>query len=521
MNRLNVKLFAVTVTVPLLYAAACLICTLASIRGTGTFDFCLFDPSALAMPWSPEAGVSLSTLLPERVWELLILLPAGMAEHLGAYVGEHIGPADLLSVLTLAGFAAMLAGMLSGTARDCTAEGDPREFMFTARPRSVLKAAAMPWDAFPAAFRRKYVPVLIPVLLLPFMYLFAAVTTVLVLIVFLIVKGIVGAAVRSASRKDREEYGRLTGHAVCTVCKRSFPRPDVRCRCKEVFSYPVPGVYGLREHTCVNGHTVPCTNANGARSKLDTVCPCCGASIRTQESWPIVISMIGATGAGKTALMRSAADTIIGAARRQGMYSEASEGLTAPAEAAVPTPPGETDSEQLFLRSRNVHGRVLIVNDISGQEFLPAEDRVLFQEYYRYNDGLVFAIDPLEVMAYHRSGSAFKSDKVTVAGTFETFHQIYATINGYGPSVRSQVPLAVVLTRMDIAHVRSAVDAAGSPEAFLEEHGQGAFLKLAAAVFAEVRFFKVTSHGPKADAVDPFKWILWKSDPELMKALWP
>ncbi len=454
------------------------------------------------------------------MWEAVSAPPVVLTGFLEGIVGGYVGTADLLRFLITAGFLAMTAGMFSARSRDCTVDGDPREFNFTARPRSLLRAAILPWNVFPAAFGHRYLPVIIPVLLLPFMYLFAAVTTVAVLICFLPVKGITALVVRSAARRESAEYDRLVGYAVCPVCKQSFPRPDVRCRCGEVFGYPVPGRYGISEHTCVKGHVLHCTSRGGNRSRLDTVCPCCGARILTRESRPVAVSMIGASGSGKTQLMRSAATAIMEDARRRTIATEASPGLEAKGP-VLPTPPGEADSEQLFLRSRTLDNRVLVINDISGEEFLPVGDRMLFQEYYRYNDGLIFVIDPLEVIAYHRSGSAFKSDKVTVSGTFETFLQIYATINGHGPAMRSDVPLAVVLTRMDIPHARSAVDAAGTPEAFLAAHGQEEFLKLAEALFSEVVFFKLTATGPNNRAVEPFKWILRKRDPELAGALWP
>ena len=296
--------------------------------------------------------------------------------------------------------------------------------------------------------------------------------------------------------------------SVCPKCKRNFSRPKVRCRCGLILDYPVPNEYGYKVHTCNNGHDIPCTH--GRRGDLVTVCPYCDAEIDTRESIPVSIAMVGAVGAGKTTMMLAAVGTITQVARSRDVAVEAitpgvSKQAVAAKDVVAKTASGELDSECLFLRSRDMADRQLIINDISGVEFEPRDGKVLFEEYYTYSDGIVFVFDPVSLE--HGGRGATPMD------VFESFHSMFTQINGVGPGSVSRIPFAVVASRNDVmspplqnANVRK----------FLIDNGQEGFVKVLESVFSDVRYFAASSVGEDCkSAAAPFWWIVGKSDQEL------
>jgi GTPase SAR1 family protein len=423
------------------------------------------------------------------------------------------------------GFLLMVLGIASPASRNFKGPAeDPQEFLFTHRPLAIVKCLLIPWNSLATFWSFKKAPVIIPIAFLPFIAPFALVADLLLLAVFLLEWLVMTAKISFAFKKDRETYESHTQYAVCPKCKMNFYQPLVKCQCGLVMKYPVPNVYGVRFHTCNNGHKILSTGEGRSRSKIQSVCPYCKKEIQTREAKPIVVSMVGASGSGKTTIMLSAVDGICSKAKEKGIISEpASKGLSPAAVAArasvIPTVSGETDSEFLFMRSRELSEKELIVNDISGLEFEPDRDKSLFEEYYRYNDGIVFAIDPLAVVAVYNSQSPTKSSKATPVNVLESFYNMYTEINGYGPSVRSTVPLAVVMTKMDDPRVASAVNAEKTPEAFLAKYGQDAFVKIAGTAFENTKYFKVASLGQSQNALDPFAWILASNDDDLKQIL--
>jgi phosphomannomutase len=222
-------------------------------------------------------------------------------------------------------------------------------------------------------------------------------------------------------------------------------------------------------------------------------------------------------------MMLSAVESIAAAAKENGVVAEImSEGISAAAQRkkanVTPTQVGELDSEYFFLRSRELPEKEIVINDISGVEFQPDRDKILFEEYYTYNDGIIFAIDPLEVMALYHSRSPTKGSKNTPVATMESFYHMYTEINGYGPSVKSTVPFAVVLTKMDDPKVKATI-LDDSPVEFLYKFGHSAIADIAENAFKTVKYFKVASLGENNNAVEPFTWILTENDNDLKEKL--
>jgi GTPase SAR1 family protein len=331
-------------------------------------------------------------------------------------------------------------------------------------------------------------------------------------------------SIGTAATKDRETYEKETQYAVCPKCKRKFDKPNAKCRCGLVIPYPVPDEHGVKNHYCNEGHKIPSTNKDGARSKLQTVCPYCKGDMVTHEAKPLVISMVGSAGSGKTTMMISAVEAIAASSKEKGIVAEImTNGISVNAQRGksrtVPTPTGELDSEYFFIRSKDIPEKQVVINDISGYEFQPDSEKVLFEEYYRYNHGIILAIDPLEVMALHRSQSPTKGSKNTPVATMESFYNMYLEINGYGPATRSKALFAIVLTKMDNPKAKEITDAEGSPEEFLIKHGHKTIVDIARSAFKDVRYFKVASLGDDVNASEPFAWILSENDEDLKAKL--
>jgi len=503
MNKTNAVLMGAVVGVALVYTLLVFIFTLVDVIAGE--EMIKFDPLDIT------GGSLIPDSLHDAYWSL---------------VNAFSGGSEIVAALLLTiGFVFVIIGCISPNTRDMRGkESDPKEYLFTSQPMSIVKCLLVPWNSILFLWSKKKIPVILPIIFIPFMLPFAVLMDIIMIPLFLIVKLVIEVRIRLAASKDREIYDRDTQYAICPKCKREFYKPNIKCKCGLVVSYPSPDAHGIKSHTCNNGHTIPCTNADGARSKLQAVCPHCKKEIKTRDAKPVAISMVGAVGSGKTTMMISGVEGVCAVAKEKGIVTEIATSKISPeaqrTKASVtPTPPGELDSEYFFMRSRDLSEKEILINDISGIEFEPDQDKILFEEYYRYNDGIIFVIDPLIVMAIHNSMSPTKGTKTTPVVTLESFYHMFTEINGYGPNVRSTVPFAVVLSKMDDPRVKSAVDAEGAAEAFLKKYGQESFVKIVKSAFQNVKYFKVASLGEKVNASEPFKWIITENDKDLKSRL--
>ena len=163
----------------------------------------------------------------------------------------------------------------------------------------------------------------------------------------------------------------------------------------------------------------------------------------------------------------------------------------------------------MFLRSRTMQDKEILINDISGQEFEPKEGKALFEEYYTYTDGIVFAFDPI-ALTRQRKGA-------TPMDVFESFHFMYSQITGTSPNKASEVPLAIVATKNDIVSPRMEDK---DVRRYLMENGQDGFVRVAESLFKNIRYFAVSSYGDDCmSAARPFWWIVSETDKELADAV--
>jgi hypothetical protein len=96
---------------------------------------------------------------------------------------------------------------------------------------------------------------------------------------------------------------------------------------------------------------------------------------------------------------------------------------------------------------------------------------------------------------------------------------MFTEINGYGPAVKSAVPFAVVLSKMDDPKVKAAVSAEASPAEFLSKYSHKMISDIAQAAFKNVRYFAVASLGDNDNSAEPFAWIIGETDIDLKKKM--
>ena len=507
MNRTNQASMGPLIGIALFFAGSSFVFTILKYVNDGVFEI---------FRYLRHFGILEGSITNGAYWRLV--------ESYTNLVGEDSAGTLTMILLTI-GFLLVLVGVISKPTRDLKGNSDdPKEYLFTHRPKAFFWCLMIPWNIFTFLWNFKKAPVILPIIFIPFMLPFALMMDIILAAGFILIFLINSIRIKLASPKDRERYDREAQYAICPKCKNNFYQPLIKCRCGLIVSYPVPNQHGIKYHTCNNGHKLPSTNADGGRASLKAICPRCKGDIVTHEARPIVISMVGSVGSGKTTLMLSAVESLSALAKERGIVTEiVSDGISVKAQRsrsiAPPTTAGELDSEYFFLRSRDMPEKEIIINDISGAEFHPDRDKILFEEYYRYNDGIILTIDPLEVMAMHTSRSPAKGSKNTPIATLESFYHMYTEINGYGPSVKSTVPFAVVLTKMDDPKVRTAVDSEPSPAEFLVKYSHKMMSDIVESAFKNVRYFKVASFGDNSNAMEPFAWILSENDDDLRNRL--
>lgn len=500
MKGMNKAIVAIVFGIALIYGVLSLMLTVQHIMDVGEVSLFLFAPRG------DELGLNLS----EYIGPVTDIYNDFIDTLIGYVVAESGQTKDILTiVMVVVGFVLSAVGFATKPTLDCKGTDNPVQYLWTHRPKAFARCLSAPWGIITGAWSKHKALVIIPVILLPFYVVWAVMLTVFLIIPFAVVRLIVGAKISSASKRESREYHESTLYAVCPRCKRNFERPKIKCRCGLDIDYPVPSIYGIKSQWCNNDHEIPCIA--GKRGDLRTICPYCGSDIETREASPISIAMVGAVGSGKTTLMLAAVDTITKAARTKDIVVDpVTPGISKQAVSAkdlvAKSASGELDTECMFIRSQSMSPREMMFNDISGQEFEPKEGKTLFEEYYNYTDGIIFVYDPL---------SLGRQRAVTPMEIFESFSYMFTQITSSSPTKTSQRPFAIVATRRDATKLTDDMVREN-----LESNGQAGFVKLAEAMFSDVRFFSVNSVGSNCStAANPVWWIVSKADKELASAV--
>ena len=509
MNGMNKTIVMVVSIVALLYSALCFYLTLDHYITTTEHAIHLF----VFIPLGDKLGIDISQALAGAF---------GTGDGLyGTIIGAIVSNIPGLSstlvfyikmLFLLLGFILAALGFLSNSTKNCAGTTNPAEYLWTHRPNALAGCLKMPWGLIFGAWSKNKALVVLPIILIFLYWPWSIMMTIALIIPFLVAKVVITSKINSAAKIEAQEYNKNTDFGVCPHCKRSFDRPSVKCRCGLILDYPVPNIYGYKYHTCNKGHEIPCES--GKRGNLTTLCPHCGKQIQTREALPITISFVGGTNTGKTSLMLAAVDTITRNARVVDITVDSpSAGLSKDALAAkdyaARTIPGELESQVIFLRGMNFQDREIIFNDISGVEFQPDVNKVIFEEYYNYTNGFIFTFDPLSFKRELRREAPHE--------VFECFHYMYTTIRNIGPSTTSDVPFAIVCTKSDLTSPKIRDD---DVRQFLIDNGEENFVRVVESLFTNIKYFSVCSHGNDcASAMRPVWWIVGHADKKITEMI--
>jgi GTPase SAR1 family protein len=100
---------------------------------------------------------------------------------------------------------------------------------------------------------------------------------------------------------------------ICPYCRTKLSLPGFLCpSCNLEHSRLVPSIYGIFKRKCSCGRMLPTTSFNG-RDDLETFCPLCGKRLSStfSRTRPVVISIAGSVGAGKSTFLISLVNIIL------------------------------------------------------------------------------------------------------------------------------------------------------------------------------------------------------------------
>lgn len=507
MNGMSKTIFLIVSIIALLYSGLCFALSIEHFWFTtgNPVDFYLF------LPLDGQLGIDLTEKAPEFLANIMNLYKDFLEQIVGfTYMDSMTKEIEL--ILIIVGFLLSVLGFFTKPSMDVEGRTNPAQYLWTHRPNAFRRCLAMPWGLIVGAWCKNKALVIIPIILLPFYAPWSIMMTIFLIIPFSLMKAIIGSKIKSAAKKESASYQRNTDHGVCPHCKRNFDRPSVKCRCGLILEYPVPSIYGYKYHTCNKGHNIPCES--GKRAELTTICPHCNKEIETREALPITISFVGSLNSGKTSLMLAAVEAITQNARLVDVTVDSpSPGLSKDAISAknyAPhTIPGELESQIIFLRSMKLQDREIVFNDISGAEFQPDINKVIFEEYYNYTNGIIFTFDP---MSFNRG---IKKD--TPQEVFDSFHYMFTTVRRMSPSTVSDIPFAIVATKNDVSKPKLNDD---DVRQFLIDNGEENFIKIVESLFSDIKYFSTCAHGDEsASSMRPVWWIVEHTDKELTKTV--
>jgi len=281
----------------------------------------------------------------------------------------------------------------------------------------------------------------------------------------------------------------------CTECKREYSEPYYECpSCRNVHKKLTPGLYGLVSTNCAYPRATSRKRKIGFDSTNDlcnkklplymtsknelhmySVCPHCGARKTTGTSENHGIQLVGASSSGKTTFLT--AFWHIYRQRLQQMHKrgDISKLIFSPQEkfnelednfnSGISSSTSEKNAisyriEHFFKGSKTSIN--LTIYDIAGEVF-PAEDYDKIQEQYRYCEGIIVVIDPLNSSIVRDEYQDKNSeDLVNYSDTspdivLSSFIDELKKQKRLSTSKLDSVPVSVVITKTDVRVVKKSV----------------------------------------------------------------
>ncbi len=339
--------------------------------------------------------------------------------------------------------------------------------------------------------------------------------------------------------KNDQNAGKHTNCQVCPTCGNRFLKPVYICdECGTRHEDLAPGAYGIHVCTCECGNKIPCTIKGERWKHSDSRCPSCDSYLETEESEPFSFAMVGAPGSGKTTIIAHAVDgfmhdvcpsngietRVIGLHDIESLIADADSGTMRPTDRGF-KPPYSVVFQSLSGSRAFRTPKALYFFDCSGDEFVHGEDRDTFDEGYRGLEGIVFAIDPLDIPEYAIARGEMPKDGFAPDEILASFSRLYTDIAGIGPMEKIDVPIAIVVTRcrgvgLEQSRFSDLTQGVGTENIirFFEEYGQYNFTNEISTRFTRARYFAVDSNDDcNNQYMIPFAWLMDMANPGLEK----
>ncbi|GAB4568829.1 MAG: hypothetical protein Kow0077_00330 [Anaerolineae bacterium] len=334
----------------------------------------------------------------------------------------------------------------------------------------------------------------------------------------------------------------------CPVDHAQMRIPVYICpRCNRAHTRLWPSVYGVFSHTCLCGERLPTLDILGRR-RLVQRCPSCDSVLNEAigRAQNLHIPIVGGPSAGKTHFLIATLREFIEhyAPAHQIAVSmpdiqhrrdyEAQVRLLRRGQQLRKTAveqDSNTRAYNLQIKRRwHPIPTLLYIYDGAG-EYYTSQESAQQQVYYRYADGVIMVIDPFAIERVYREyqpriaaqgATLAVNAQEPLSGIYERMIEALEVHYNLRKGVRFPHPIAVVLTKVDAFDLEQRIGAlaarrelAANPalrhegdaidvlvERFLEEYGEGNFVRNLRAQFSGVRFFAVSSTGRIVNPAD-------------------
>lgn len=378
---------------------------------------------------------------------------------------------------------------------------------------------------------------------------------------------------------DRIYLTRNKIFTACHNCKEKSLIPTYICpECGAKHTNLTPGVYGILHRTCTGddpdhycGHKLPTTFFNG-RKELEAECPHCGTALSDRESKPICIPVVGGRSVGKTAFITAFSKDFIDNVApsigietefyntsKEAVYGEITQdymqGSTRMTERPQDINQASSVSFSFFLKNNELKPERLVhVYDIAGEVFTDSTENEI-QKQYEYCQGIVLMIDPFAIptVRYAYEDQLSPEDiagigTADINGIIDSFLNKLREVTGLSDQKMSNVPIAVVISKIDSAVLESIVGDSAVKTAmaenpsvfddyfntmdylcrkFLKENDMESFVNNVELKFKDCRYFACSAIGHTRDqgsynpmgVLAPMQWLFSKADNKVAE-LW-
>jgi len=342
---------------------------------------------------------------------------------------------------------------------------------------------------------------------------------------------------------------RRTQH--CPHCYETFILPEFICpACGKAHRQLIPGNCGVLFVRCVcNRIFLPCTSFTG-RSRLTPRCPTCTGKLVVANAKHLSISIIGGNYVGKTAYITAFSNLYTGRTNIKNTLTIEGKPDDYFDELNTMFRSGKTEAEHESRTYSIVHKhrkskKVNLVFFDTLAEHIISDVFPRSPKYFGFCDGIILIIDPLSIQSVRdefvknkkRKNIKHYSDDDIDKMVVQFIHQ-YTTIRGFSTGKMSNVPVAVLINKIDIEVVKLEIGLAeikalynknpsvyGNSErvardkickAYLSKIGLANMLNNIEAIFTNVSFFPVSAIGHIVEegvayapigVIEPVAWI--------------